>query len=153
MTTGRRKSEAGEGFGERVRRLRIERGWTQEQLARQADLSKSAISEAESAATQPRGQNLVRIASALGASIDFLLTGQERSQLPAPPVINVPSELAEMARKLALPFQHVELLMQFSGQIEAMRRDEVRRLTERDWEDLWERVRPLLDKSSGGKTK
>src|SRR6266478_3779626 len=44
MSTGRRKSEASEGFGERVRRLRIERGWTQEQLARQANLSKSAIS-------------------------------------------------------------------------------------------------------------
>ena|SRR6266540_1853131 len=150
----RQKRDAGEGFGERIRRLRNERGWTQEQLARQAGLSKSAISEAESDTTQPRGPNLVRIASALGASIDFLLTGQERPPPPRTPEISVPTELAEMARRLGLPFQHVEFLMQFNGQIEAMRRDQgARRLTERDWEEFWERVRPLVEKSSGGKNK
>ncbi len=153
MSTSRQRGDAREGLGERVRRLRTARGWTQEQLARQAGLSKSAISEAESETTQPRGPNLVRIASALGASIDFLLTGDERLPPPPSPVI-MPAELANMARRLALPFQHVELLMQFNSQIESMRRDQTeRQLTERDWEDLWERVKPLLERSSGGKNK
>lgn len=147
-----RQPVPGRELGERVRKLRNERGWTQEQLAKQAGLSKSAISEVESEVTQPRGPNLIRLATALGASIDYLLTGLERPPPSPPAVIKVPNELAEVARKLGLPYQHVELLLQFNSQIEAMRRDQpARNLTEHDWRDLYDRVGPLLERASGGK--
>lgn len=152
MATSRQPVVSAEGLGARIRKLRESRGWTQDQLARQAGLSKSAISEVESEVTQPRGPNLIRLATALGASIDYLLTGKAHAAAPPPSVINVPSELAEVARTLALPYQYVELLLQFNGQIQAMRRDHaVRSLTERDWTDLYERVKPLLEGALEGK--
>jgi transcriptional regulator with XRE-family HTH domain len=154
MATARQQSDPAQGLGERIKKLREQRGWKQEELARHAGVSKSAISEVESDTTQPRGPNLVRLASALGASLDYLLTGQERPTPPPPPVVEVPAELAGMAKKWGIPYSHVELLMQFHGQIEAMRRDQpAHQFSEKDWEDLYEGVRPVLEKILGGKSK
>ena len=68
-----------ESLGERVRRIRRERNWTQDKLAAEATVSKSFISEVESGTSQPRGPLLVRLAMALGASLDYLMTGREPS--------------------------------------------------------------------------
>lgn len=142
-----------EDLGERVRRLRRQRNWTQDQLATEAKLSKSFISEVESGTSQPRGPVLVRIATALGASLDYLMTGRE----PAPPKssgpVQVPSELAAVAERLHLPFSHVALLLEFRNSVEARRSDQPpRNLTETEWEDFYQNVRPYLEKELGSKS-
>lgn len=140
-----------ESLGDRVRRLRRERSWTQDQLAAAAGVSKSFVSEVESGASQPRGPVLVRIATALKSSLDYLLTGRERPA-PSPPAVEVPTELASFARRCGLPFQHVELLLEFHNSIEGMRRDQPPlQLTEREWEEFYESVRPLVDRGLRGK--
>lgn len=147
-----RESRA-ENLGDRVRRLRRQRNWTQDQLATEAKLSKSFISEVESGTSQPRGPVLVRIATALGASLDFLMTGRE----PAPPKpagpVQVPLELAAVAERLHLPFSHVTLLLEFRNSVEARRSDQApRNLTEAEWEDFYQKVRPYLEKELGSKS-
>ncbi len=140
-----------ESLGDRVRRLRRERGWTQDQLAAVAKVSKSFISEVETGESQPRGPLLVRIATALRASLDYLMTGKERPA-PLPPTLDVPIELASLARRRGIVFSHVELLLEFHNSIEGMRRDlPPRRLTEQEWEEFYDQVRPVIEKSARGK--
>ncbi len=79
MTNGKEKT----GLGKRVYDLRVGRRWTQEQLCIAADLSKSFLSEIENGA-QARGPVLVRLANALGVTIDYLLTGDPRPEAGTP---------------------------------------------------------------------
>jgi repressor LexA len=67
-----------ESFGERVRRLRRERGWTQEQLAETADLSRPQVSKIESGEVPySRSTTVERIAAALGVSVGYVISGNE----------------------------------------------------------------------------
>ncbi len=108
-------------------------------------MSKSFISEVEGGVTQPRGPMLVKLATALAASIDFLLTGRE----PEPPpqgAIEIPPELASFAKKQDVPYSHLELLLSFIHQVRAMRREgPPRHLSERDWELLYEQLQPVIE--------
>jgi transcriptional regulator with XRE-family HTH domain len=64
--------------GERIRKVRTERGWTQDQLARHVDVSRSAVAQWETDRVgQVRG-NLTRIAEVLDVSVEFLLHGQDK---------------------------------------------------------------------------
>jgi transcriptional regulator with XRE-family HTH domain len=50
-----------EHFGTRLKRFREARGWTQEQLALELDVSKATISKWESGHTEPRLSNLLQL--------------------------------------------------------------------------------------------
>lgn len=62
-----------ETLGERIRRLRQEKGWTQRELARRAGLKPAAISKYELGIYQPSLAVLIAIADALGTTTDHLL--------------------------------------------------------------------------------
>jgi transcriptional regulator with XRE-family HTH domain len=142
-----------ESLGDRVRRLRRERNWTQDRLATEAKLSKSFISEVESGTSQPRGPVLVRIATALGASLDYLMTGREASPAKSAAPVEIPPELVALAERLHLPFSHVALLLEFRNSVEARRRDQApRKLTEDEWQQFYQNVRPYLEKELGPKS-
>ena len=65
----------GESVGTRIRQVRADRGWTQDQLASEVGVSRSAVAQWETdRAGQVRG-NLTRIAEALGVSVEYLLHG------------------------------------------------------------------------------
>jgi len=142
-----------ESLGDRVRRLRRERNWTQDRLATEAKLSKSFISEVESSTSQPRVPVLVRIATALGASLDYLMTGREASGAKSAAPVEIPPELVALAERLHLPFSHVALLLEFRNSVEARRRDQApRKLTEDEWQQFYQNVRPYLEKELGPKS-
>jgi transcriptional regulator with XRE-family HTH domain len=66
--------------GNRIRSTRVARGWTQDQLAVEVGVSRSAVAQWETdRAGQVRG-NLSRIADALGVSVEYLLNGTAVSQ-------------------------------------------------------------------------
>ncbi len=68
--------------GNRIRSTRVARGWTQDQLAVEVGVSRSAVAQWETdRAGQVRG-NLSRIAEALGVSVEFLLSGTAPPQSP-----------------------------------------------------------------------
>ncbi len=69
------EKKAAKSFGRRLRELRTRRGWSQEQLATEADISKNYIGEIE------RGENNIsiyyisRLAAALGVTLGELFQG------------------------------------------------------------------------------
>lgn len=65
-------------FGARLKHLREARGWSQEQLGFELDVTKATVSKWESGQSQPRWENLPqlqRFAAQSGLSIDYLIDG------------------------------------------------------------------------------
>ncbi|MBW2043221.1 MAG: helix-turn-helix transcriptional regulator [Deltaproteobacteria bacterium] len=60
-------------FGGKVKKLRLERGWTQEELAHRADLHRTYIGSIERHERNVSLVNVERIARALGVDIKELL--------------------------------------------------------------------------------
>lgn len=61
--------------GKRIMERRKKLGLTQEELAERCDLTTQFVSYAESGKRASRPENIMRIASVLGVSTDYLLTG------------------------------------------------------------------------------
>lgn len=64
-----------EDVGKRIMNRRKKMGLTQEALAEQSDVTTQFVSYAESGKRAMRPENLVKISSALGVSVDYLLSG------------------------------------------------------------------------------
>lgn len=64
-----RRDTVATALGRRVRGLRDHKGWTQEQLAEQADLDRSYIAGIEVGARNPSLRALERLAEALNVSL------------------------------------------------------------------------------------
>jgi transcriptional regulator with XRE-family HTH domain len=60
-------------FGDRVKTLRLEKGWSQEELGNRADLHRTYIGSIERYERNVSLLNVERIAKALGASVKDLL--------------------------------------------------------------------------------
>ncbi len=60
-------------FGEKVKKQRIEKGWSQEELGRRADLHRTYIGSIERHERNVSLLNVERIARALGVNIKELL--------------------------------------------------------------------------------
>ena len=74
-------------FSEVLKELRESHSLTQDQLAKQIDVSRSTIAGYESRSRQPDYDKLVSISRYFHVSVDYLLTGQnniEFSALPLP---------------------------------------------------------------------
>ena len=63
-------------LGQRIALLRRELGLSQAELARRLGISASAVGMYEQERREPAAQILVNLASILGVSTDYLLTGQ-----------------------------------------------------------------------------
>jgi putative transcriptional regulator len=60
-------------IGQRIVALRTKKGWTQADLAREADKSPQAIEKLENGKVNPTAYSLLEIADALGVSLSHLL--------------------------------------------------------------------------------
>ena len=60
-------------FGRRVKALRVERGWTQEQMAEYADLSSDGVRRLEYGQYNPSLATLKKVAKGLGIPIGVLI--------------------------------------------------------------------------------
>ena len=63
-------------LGIRIAILRISKGWSQAELARRIGVSASAVGMYEQGRREPSLGLLVRLAQELGATTDYLLTGE-----------------------------------------------------------------------------
>lgn len=75
-----RNSPVARALGSNVRRLRKERGWTQDELAAEAEVEQAAISLIENARANPTLLMLEDIARALGVGFDELFNARPRSR-------------------------------------------------------------------------
>lgn len=62
-------------FGRRLKALRLERGWSQEELATESDISKNYIGEIERGENNVSIHYIARLAEALGVSLGELFDG------------------------------------------------------------------------------
>ena len=101
-----------------IRRLRLERGWRVEDLARKAKCSVKTIENVE------RGQNvyvftLTKLADALGVSYVTLVAGNEPP--PLPPTLTSRSRF-EVEIKVAVPYENFDECDQLVGFVELLKR-------------------------------
>jgi len=62
------------GYLENLKKLRNKKGWSQERLAREADISYQTLIKIEqSRIKNPRLETLIKLAKALGVSLDKLV--------------------------------------------------------------------------------
>jgi transcriptional regulator with XRE-family HTH domain len=100
-----RHKRADPSFGQRLRRIREQRSWTQGHLAEESGLTAAAVSQIESGDRQPSFKTLSRLAGAFGITVGYLL-GEEA---------DLPSELKEFFRDLeALDAADVRQLKDFA---------------------------------------
>src|SRR3954454_24205609 len=107
-------------LGDRIKQHRTERGWTQDVLAQKAGISKGFLSDVENGKRNISADTLLDIAKVLGLSLDYLMTGED-GEKRAREVIEIPADLAELARNESIPFPKILLLLQMRRQIVAHR--------------------------------
>lgn len=78
-------------IGVRIKALRREKGLSQDELAQQVGVSRSAVAQWETGRTGQVTGNLSRIAGALDASVEFLVYGNDKH---APGTVTQGDELA-----------------------------------------------------------
>ena len=88
-----------ENFGKRLRRLRKERGLTQDDIAAAIGVSRQIISRWERNEAVPKADNLTALADTLGISADYLLHG--KTNFPATPEVSVEVPLNEQILEIA----------------------------------------------------
>jgi transcriptional regulator with XRE-family HTH domain len=137
-------------LGHRVRELRSRKGWTLDQLAKEAGVSKGFISAVENGHNQASGRILLRLARALGASIDFLMKGDDGTDADhaarAPSrVVEIPEDLAAVAEKENWSFAKVTAVLNARIAVFAKRSDRPKRpFTTAEWREFAELLAPYL---------
>ena len=101
-------------FGTRIARLRTQRGYTQEQLARQLGVKRSVVSYYESGERLPSVDVLIGMGQVFHVSMDYLLKGEEAARALdvsglAEPEIDLAAKVAKALRGGKQKQQHGRL--------------------------------------------
>lgn len=132
--------------GERIRHIREKHGMTQDQLAEAAGISKGFLSDVENNNKNISSQALLRIANALGASVDYLLQGAVRESAQREPIV-IPPELSTVAEELNLSYNEtLELLDAFNSVVARRSSKSQRKFSAEDWKNLHRAIKRVFDK-------
>ena len=124
-------------IGERVKKIREKKGWTQEFLADEAKISKSYLSEVENDKTVPGSQTLLQIANALGATVDYLLQGSSEQEDMGQKAVVIPAALSQAADELKLSYSETLDLLSAYNSVVARRSDkQPKEPSVEDWKKL-----------------
>ena len=130
--------------GERIKKRRVELGWTQDQLCTKVGLSKSFLSELESGKRSVSATNLLNIAQTLSVSLDYLMTGTASEEPPTE--VPIPASLAKFAAEERLSFRQTLMLLDMQKQIVAHRsakkKDDLEAV---DWRKFYEAVKEFVE--------
>ena len=135
--------------GERIKKVREAKGWTQEKLADESKVSRGFLSEVEK-----RGKNisldlLLRIANALGASVGYLATGEGEQLGERKPVV-IPLELSQAAEELRLSYPETLDLLDAYKSVVARRSDRSKgTMSVKDWKELHAAVKSVIRRVYG----
>lgn len=108
--------------GDRIRERREDRGWTQEKLAQTAGISKGFLSDLENNKRNVSAEYVLRIANALGVSLDYLMRGEENQRDAARSPVRIPPELSSIAQELNLTYAETLMLLDAHDAVVARRR-------------------------------
>src|SRR5438132_4107073 len=110
--------------GDRIREFREDLGWTLEELAKKTHLSKSFLSEIENNNRNASSENVLKIANALGASLDYLLRGEVARSASRREPIQIPATLSIAAEQLGLSYSDTLTLLETYSSVIARRSNE-----------------------------
>ena len=79
-------------FGEKLQALRKARGWSQEELATQINVSRQALSKWESGASVPDTENVIALSRLFGVTTDYLLLPEGEAVVRAAPAVATKAE-------------------------------------------------------------
>lgn len=131
--------------GSRIRYVRNQKEWTLDELAEKAGISKSFLWEVEQDRSDISGEKLLRVANALGASLDFLLRGEPTPKDYCPPTVEIPHELGQFAEEKGLTYQQTLALLDIHRSIYARRSSKISSpKTKKDWQELYAAVKDFL---------
>ncbi|MFM8272697.1 MAG: helix-turn-helix domain-containing protein [Gemmata sp.] len=132
------------GVGERIKRRRLELGWTQDQLCQKAGISKGFLSDLENDKRSVSADNLLDIARALSLSLDYLMTGKASEEQPTQ--VAIPASLAKFAAEEGITLRQTLMLLDMQKQIvahrSAKRKDGLEAV---DWRKFYEGVKEFLE--------
>jgi transcriptional regulator with XRE-family HTH domain len=69
-------------FGGRLKNLRKQKRWSQKELAAKVEIRFQQLNKYESGLNLPPAEMLIKLADALGTTVDFLLTGNPAEEMP-----------------------------------------------------------------------
>lgn len=132
-------------LGDQIRSQRKALGWSLDDLARHAGLSKTMVWQVERDRTMPSADSLLRLSRALGVSMDKLMcNGSMRRE--ATTLVHVsmplPLTLTNFAQDADLPFRHVSCLYWLARTIAEYRGGDVEGT---DWVKLYGVVKEWLE--------
>ena len=135
--------------GDRIRAAREKRGWTQEELAQAAQMSKGFLSDVENNNRGISADYALRIADALGVSLDFLMRGEQGKEEIAREPVKIPAELSRAAQELSLSYSETLMLLDAHQAVVARRSNRsTRRPTIEDWKKLHSAIREVYPNAS-----
>ena len=107
-------------FSERLKRLRMEKGITQKELADRLHISRSTSAGYESLGKEPDGEKLCALADFFGVSVDYLLGGTDSREpiSPPPAAAQRPAEAAIAGELGSLSDRQLDRLL---GYIQALK--------------------------------
>jgi transcriptional regulator with XRE-family HTH domain len=131
--------------GERVREVRQAKRLTQDQLAEKTRMSKGFVSDLENGNRNVSSEYLLRIANALGASVDYLLRGDVDSTDVVKAPIVIPSELSAAAERLNLSYaETLELLGAHRSVVARRSNKDTKEFEVQDWIKLHEAIKKVF---------
>jgi transcriptional regulator with XRE-family HTH domain len=131
--------------GDRIREIREKKNWTQDQLADKAKLSKGFLSDVENNKKNISSQFLLKIANALGASVDFLLVGETKKNTAQEAVV-IPPSLSQAAEELNLSYSDtLELLNAHNSVIARRSNKSIRDFAVDDWKKFHKAIKEVFD--------
>jgi transcriptional regulator with XRE-family HTH domain len=109
-------------LGQRIKKLREDKHIRQQELAERAGISVGFLSEIENNhRPSASARVLLKIATALGSTIDYLTTGRVEPQAANPEPVTIPPDLRLAAERANLSFKTTATLAEAYHQIVARR--------------------------------
>jgi len=120
--------------GDRVREVREDRGMTQDRLAEVSHVSKGFLSDVENNKRNIGSEYLLRIANALGTSVDYLLKGESTTAPVSREPVVIPPGLSEAAHQLDLSYSEtIELLNAHHSVVARRSSKDIKQFDVSDW--------------------
>lgn len=130
--------------GDRIREIREKKNLTQDQLAEKAKLSKGFLSDVENNKKNISSQFLLKIANALGASVDFLLVGETKKNITQEAVV-IPPSLSQAAEELKLSYSEtLEILNAHNSVIARRSSKSIRDFTVENWKEFHKAIKEVF---------
>lgn len=130
--------------GDRIKDYRKDLGWTLDKLAEKTKLSKGFLSDIERNERNASTENVVKIANAMGASLDYLLRGEQAKPTHRREGVQIPLTLSIFAEQRGLTYTETLTLLETYNSVIARRSNQsIKPPTVEDWSRLYTAIKSV----------